>query len=41
MVDKRVLRNFIDGGYAEPLDGTYADLIDPTTGDVFAAAPVS
>ncbi|HKT02885.1 MAG TPA: gamma-aminobutyraldehyde dehydrogenase [Rugosimonospora sp.] len=41
MADKQVLRNFINGGYAEPRDGAYADLIDPTTGEVFAAAPVS
>ncbi len=41
MAEKRVLRNFIDGAYVEPLDGTYADLIDPSTGEVFAAAPVS
>src|SRR5262245_24327548 len=41
MSDKRVLRNFIDGGYVEPVDGRYADLIDPSTGEVFAAAPVS
>jgi betaine-aldehyde dehydrogenase len=41
MTEKHVLRNFIDGGYAEPADGGYADLIDPSTGDVFAAAPVS
>jgi betaine-aldehyde dehydrogenase len=41
MAEKRVLRNFIDGEYVEPLDGTYADLIDPATGEVFAAAPVS
>ncbi|GAA1807697.1 gamma-aminobutyraldehyde dehydrogenase [Luedemannella flava] len=41
MADKRVLRNFINGGYAEPTDGGYADLIDPSTGEVFAAAPVS
>src|SRR5690348_8634713 len=41
MTEKRVLRNFIDGGYVEPIDGTYADLIAPTTGEIFAAAPVS
>jgi betaine-aldehyde dehydrogenase len=41
MSDKQVLRNFVDGAYAEPLDGRYADLIDPATGEVFAAAPVS
>jgi betaine-aldehyde dehydrogenase len=41
MADKRVLRNFINGAYADPLDGGYADLIDPTSGEAFAAAPVS
>jgi betaine-aldehyde dehydrogenase len=41
MSDKRVLRNFINGAYAEPVDGGYADLVDPATGEVFAAAPVS
>ncbi len=35
------LRNFVDGGHAEPADGQYADLIDPSTGEVFALAPVS
>jgi betaine-aldehyde dehydrogenase len=41
MSEKRVLRNFIDGAHAEPVDGGYADLIDPSTGEIFAAAPVS
>jgi betaine-aldehyde dehydrogenase len=41
MTEKKVLRNFVDGGYVEPVDGSYADLIDPSTGEVFAAAPVS
>ncbi|HWM05766.1 MAG TPA: gamma-aminobutyraldehyde dehydrogenase [Actinophytocola sp.] len=41
MTEKTVLRNFVDGAYAEPADGRYADLIDPSTGEVFAAAPVS
>ena len=41
MSEKRILRNFIDGGYVEPADGGYADLVDPSTGEVFATAPVS
>jgi betaine-aldehyde dehydrogenase len=41
MAEKQTLRNFVDGGYVEPVDGGYADLIDPSTGEVFAAAPVS
>jgi betaine-aldehyde dehydrogenase len=41
MTDKHVLRNFVNGAYAEPASGEYADLIDPCTGEVFAAAPVS
>ena len=41
MADKRVLRNFINGAYADPLDGGYAELIDPTSGEAFADAPVS
>jgi betaine-aldehyde dehydrogenase len=41
MADKRILRNFVNGGYVEPVDGEYADLIDPSIGEVFAAAPVS
>ncbi len=36
-----VLRNFVGGGYVDPLDGGQADLIDPVTGEVFASAPVS
>jgi len=41
MSEKRVLRNFIDGAYTDPVDGRSADLIDPSTGEVFASAPVS
>jgi betaine-aldehyde dehydrogenase len=41
MTGKNVLRNFVNGGYVDPVDGRYADLIDPSTGEVFAAAPVS
>ncbi|MPZ84542.1 MAG: aldehyde dehydrogenase family protein [Actinophytocola sp.] len=41
MTEKSVLRNFVDGAYAEPVDGGYADLVDPSTGEVFATAPVS
>ena len=29
MSEKRVLRNFINGEYVDPVDGGYADLIDP------------
>jgi betaine-aldehyde dehydrogenase len=41
MSEKRVLRNFINGEYVDPVDGGYADLINPSTGEVFASAPVS
>jgi betaine-aldehyde dehydrogenase len=41
MTDKTVLRNFVAGAYAEPVDGGYADLVDPSTGEVFASAPLS
>jgi len=37
----RVVRNFIDGEYADAASGQHADLIDPSTGEVFATAPVS
>ncbi len=41
MADKQVLRNFVAGGYVEPVDGGYADLVDPATGEIFASAPIS
>jgi len=41
MSEKRVLRNFINGEYVDPVDGGYADLINPSTGEVFASSPVS
>ncbi|HEX6869589.1 MAG TPA: gamma-aminobutyraldehyde dehydrogenase [Micromonosporaceae bacterium] len=41
MTDKQVLRNFVAGSHADPIDGNYADLVDPSTGEVFAAAPLS
>ncbi|WBB77361.1 gamma-aminobutyraldehyde dehydrogenase [Micromonospora sp. WMMD882] len=41
MSDLQRLRNFVDGGYVDPVDGGYADLVDPCTGEVFAQAPVS
>ncbi|HEX2417415.1 MAG TPA: aldehyde dehydrogenase family protein, partial [Micromonosporaceae bacterium] len=41
MNEKRMLRNFIDGGYQEPAEGRYADLVNPATSEVFAATPVS
>ncbi|GAB7048282.1 gamma-aminobutyraldehyde dehydrogenase [Catenuloplanes indicus] len=37
----QVLRNFVNGKYADPADGRWSDLIDPATGEVFAQAPVS
>ena len=37
----RVVRNFINGEYAEARSGQTAALIDPSTGEVFAEAPVS
>ncbi|MGH8775673.1 MAG: gamma-aminobutyraldehyde dehydrogenase [Jiangellaceae bacterium] len=37
----RVLRNFIDGAYAEARSGQTAPLIDPSTGEVFGEAPLS
>ena len=37
----RVVRNFINGEYAETRSGQTAALIDPSTGEVFAEAPVS
>jgi betaine-aldehyde dehydrogenase len=41
MTDKQLLRNFVNGAYAEPAEGRYSDLIDPCTGEVFAQAPIS
>jgi betaine-aldehyde dehydrogenase len=37
----RVLRNFVDGSWAEPADGRTSDVVDPSTGRVFATAPCS
>ncbi|MGH2753254.1 MAG: gamma-aminobutyraldehyde dehydrogenase, partial [Actinomycetota bacterium] len=37
----RVLQNFIDGGYRDPVEGRSASLIDPVSGQEFATAPVS
>ncbi|MGH3741926.1 MAG: gamma-aminobutyraldehyde dehydrogenase, partial [Micromonosporaceae bacterium] len=41
MNEKRILRNFIDGAYVEPVEGQHADLVNPATGEVFAASPIS
>src|SRR5688500_13735013 len=41
MAEKQVLRNFVNGGYVDPVDGSYSDLVDPCTGEVFAQAPIS
>jgi betaine-aldehyde dehydrogenase len=41
MAEKRVLRNFIGGEWAEPESGQTSQLINPATGEVFAEAPVS
>ncbi|MBA2445560.1 MAG: aldehyde dehydrogenase family protein, partial [Nocardioidaceae bacterium] len=37
----RSLRNFINGGYAEPKTDAVLDVINPSTGQVVAKAPVS
>jgi betaine-aldehyde dehydrogenase len=37
----RVLRNFVDGEYRDPLSDRRSDIIDPATGQVVASAPVS
>jgi betaine-aldehyde dehydrogenase len=37
----RVLRNFVNGAWADPADGRTSELVDPSTGQVFATAPVS
>ena len=41
MTEKRVLRNFVNGEYTDPVDGRHTDVIDPSTGEVFASAPLS
>jgi len=41
MSEKRVLRNFVDGTYTDPVDGEYTDVVDPSTGEVVASAPRS
>lgn len=41
MNEKRVLRNFVDGAYTDPVSGEYTDVVDPSTGEVFASAPRS
>jgi betaine-aldehyde dehydrogenase len=35
------VRNFVAGGYVDPVDGQRSDLVDPCTGEVFGTAPVS
>jgi len=37
----RVLRNFVDGGYVDPVSDARSDVVDPSTGQVVATAPVS
>jgi betaine-aldehyde dehydrogenase len=37
----RVLRNFINGEFADAADGATSEVINPSTGRAFAAAPVS
>jgi len=39
--DRRVLRNFVGGAYANTKDGTSVDLVNPSTGEVFATMPDS
>jgi betaine-aldehyde dehydrogenase len=39
--DRRVLRNFVGGEYADTKDGATADLVNPSTGEVFATMPDS
>jgi betaine-aldehyde dehydrogenase len=41
MTEKRVLGNFVDGTWTDPVDGGYTDVVDPSTGEVFASAPRS
>jgi len=35
------LRNFVDGGYVDPVSDARSDVVDPSTGQVVATAPVS
>jgi betaine-aldehyde dehydrogenase len=37
----RVLRNFVDGGYADPVSQVRSDIVNPASGRVVASAPVS
>ncbi|HEY5025060.1 MAG TPA: gamma-aminobutyraldehyde dehydrogenase [Acidimicrobiales bacterium] len=39
--DRRVLRNFVGGEYADAKDGASIDLVNPSTGEVFATMPDS
>ncbi len=39
--DRRELRNFVGGAYADPEGGASQDLVNPSTGEVFATMPVS
>ena len=41
MTEKRVLRNFVDGTWTDPVDGEYTDVVDPSTGEVIVSAPRS
>ncbi|HVA04480.1 MAG TPA: gamma-aminobutyraldehyde dehydrogenase [Acidimicrobiales bacterium] len=39
--DRRVLRNFVGGDYADIKDGATTDVVNPSTGEVFAIMPDS
>ena len=39
--DRRVLRNFVGGEYADTKDGTTLDVVNPSTGEIFATMPDS
>src|SRR5579862_869427 len=39
--DRRVLRNFVGGEYADTKDGKTKDVVNPSTGEVFATMPDS
>jgi betaine-aldehyde dehydrogenase len=39
--ERRQLRNFVGGAYADTTDGAVEDVVNPSTGEVFATMPVS
>src|SRR5688572_22356043 len=41
MPDIRMLRNFINGEFTDPLEGRSAPVLDPATGETIASAPQS